>query len=1124
MDTEDTPEFLSELERNARKYEKLVLALRRTQEISREIEHSSTFTIAEILTRLLPHYVTAFEAQRGFVARRPAHHAQGRLFEVIATEPGMSDIHEIASSERLEEIVNVGGSRILNTQTNNGPIPELSAFGARSAVLASFRALDHVYLVGLLDKVGAEQYPFLAVDRRVLESLLSLLAMGVRSVERRQRELRIIQEISEQIVAGQGTMEGNDQIWRKVARGAAEVSGAQIAGVYAYNAAQAQLEPRCTWDHERMAVIGGGVPLPLDSRSLNATAARSSEPIYLPDASASEGIFLAAAAETGVRSAYCTPLFSRGELVGTLYVGSKRIDGVGKPQRQAIDRLAPHAAIALHNAQLLEQLQKVHEIDDDVIEIQQAIADVLQEEKQNQQLADVLARFFPPQSDFFVASYDPATGMVRLRIVHEKGVRVDNLGHHPHYRPRRIGERRGLLEYMFYRNLPLLDVPNFPEWKDAHEIEEGFRNGVQCCLIKTLEYGGQRTGWIGFRNFTRPESFSDRHRILLERIAPHIAIVQHNARLYEQRIRDLKAVSEFQTRITRLSKTEKEEIDSIAEEVQRTLRELGVHTGDFYIALYDESRNLLRVPVCYEYERTLTEEEREQRPAYCTRPLEKRNGLIEWILRHNRPVFAPDRAAIEQWREQNVTDLPEAACCWLGVPMRVRNRPVGVIALRSFMNENVFTELHVPLLQTIADQAAITIENARLFQNLHSQRKALLRTGGAIAAEGGDDRDSVLRIILEQAVHVTGSHLGMLYLKKGEVLELHSIHPSSEEKRIRTHFGTIPLNQRSIMTLAVREKRAVLETDVTNAKEYLDVSGGVTRSELAVVLFRGGKRTGDVIGVLNVEHQEVGGLNDYHRSLLISLAQLAVSAIQNAEKSADRRRLYTIAVMGAYSADIIHDVKQEISTIRWALDRLRRCPNLPPDARTDLEEIDRAAARLCVPDISARERALWTPDTRRNCSPLEAVIVDEVKRFRQKAGKDRQIDINIELNLECNETYVSIHEEWLRRMIRHYLNNALKHLDLRKGNRHKPRIVVRTSKKADKAIVFVEDNGRGVREEIRHRLFSWEIDHGNEPPGRGLLLVRLIAEVHRGEAWLESSEPGKGTCFAFSLPVATEVG
>lgn len=1116
--TPDDPDFLSELQRNARKYQKLVVALRHTQEISRQIEHSSVFTIAEILSRLLPHYVTAFEARRGFVARRPVFNAPGQPFEVVAVEPAQPSTPEIALSDRLEEMVNAGGSRILNTGGGGGVVPELRAFDARSALLASFRALEHVYLVGLLDKVEAEQYPFLMGDRRVLESLLSLLAMGVRSVERRQRELAIIQEISEQIIAGEGVGKTNNSIWLKIAQGAGEVSGAQIVGVYAYNEAQRRLEPRCAWDHERKTTIGGGAPLPLEGRSLNAAAARSSQPIYLPDVSASEEIFLATAAETGVRSAYCTPLFSRGELVGTLYVGSKRLDGVGEPQREAIDRLAPHAAIALHNAQLLEQLQQLHEIDDDVIEIQQAIADVLQEEKQNQQLEAVLARFFPKQSDFFVAGYDDATGMVHLRIVHEKGVRVDRLEQHPLYHPRRIGERRGLLEYMFERNLPVLDVRNFPEWPGAPEIEEGFRSGMQCCLIKTLEYGGGLTGWIGFRNFTRPESFSDHHRTLLEKIAPHVAIVQHNARLYEQRIRELKAVSEFQTRITRLSETEKEEIDSVAEEVRRTLRELGLHTGDFYIVLYDESRNLVSAPVCYERNRALSRDEREQRPAYCTRPLAKRNGLAEWVLRHNRPVCAPDRAAIEQWRLQGVTDLPETACCWLGAPMRVRNRPVGVLALRSFVEENAFTEAHLPLLQTIADQAAITIENARLFQSRRRQQEALLHASQAIAA-GGDDPYSVLRIILEQAVRATDSYLGMFYRVDGDQMKLHSVYPQSEEERIRRRFETIPLGQPGVMALAVRERRAVLETDVANAREYLDVSDGVTRSELAVVLFRGGRRTDEVMGVLNVEHPEVGGLNAGHRSLLISLAQLAVSAFQNAEKIADRRRLHTIAVMGAYSADVIHDVKQEISTIRWAVDRLRRRRDLPADALDDLQEIDLAAARMSVPDLSSAERSLSPDKPSTHRSLLDDVVADEVRIFRRKTETDRKIVIDFELDLHCQNAYVSIHESWLRRMLRHYLSNALKHVT----PNCKPYIVVRTKQDKDTATVFVEDNGSGVRREVLPRLFSWEIDHGNEPPGRGLLLVRLIAEAHKGDAWCEHSEPGKGACFAFSLPVAADI-
>lgn len=71
--------------------------------------------------------------------------------------------------------------------------------------------------------------------------------------------------------------------------------------------------------------------------------------------------------------------------------------------------------------------------------------------------------------------------------------------------------------------------------------------------------------------------------------------------------------------------------------------------------------------------------------------------------------------------------------------------------------------------------------------------------------------------------------------------------------------------------------------------------------------------------------------------------------------------------------------------------------------------------------------------------------------------------------------------------------------------------------------VYVEDNGPGVRENIRPQLFDWEIVHENGPPGRGLLLVSLVAEAHGGRAWLVGSEVGHGACFAFSLPVAPTV-
>ncbi len=1103
-----SPSFLSEQARNARKYEKLVRALRHTHELSQEIEQAAGFAIDDILKRLLPHYVTALEAQRGFVAQRALIAARGRAFDVIAVEPASDATLSVASSSRLEKLVGDGSARILATQDDSGAIPELRGFAARSAVVASFRALDHVYLVGLLDKADADKYPFLAGDRRVLESLLSLLALGVRSVERRQRELRMIQEISERIVASEDGVGAGNDIWQMIARSASEVSGAEVVGIYSYDEARTQLEPRCTWDSDAGQSIGSGIALDLQSASLNGLAARTRASHYLPDVRAGAQPFLSTEAEAGVRSAYCVPLVSRQQLVGTIYVASKTIDGITVGQRDAIDRLAPHVAIALHNAQLLERERQARAIDDDVIEIQQAIADVLQVDQQADQLRIVLSSFFPAQSDFFVASYDEESGWIRLRVVCEKGEIVDDLDAHPDYRPRRAGDRWGLLEYMLRHKLSLLDVPDFSTWPGAGEIDDEYKHNLQSCLIKTLQHGGALIGFIGFRNFVAPRAFELRHRVLLETIAPHVAVVQHNAQLYGQRIRELEAVSKFQTAITQLSESEREEIENVATEARKTLQELGLYTGNFYIALFDAPRNLLRVPVCYERGRLLNAEEREQHLAYRTRPLEQRNGLVEWVLRNDNPVLTHNRAEIEEWRKQGVVDLPEDVRCWLGVPMHIRNTVVGVVVLRSFDAENLFTDAHIPLVATLADQAAITIENARLFQQQHRQQSMLLRAGRAIAAASSEP-DRVLDTIVEQAVRVTESHLGMLYLREGETMKLRSVWPQREKERIYQEYATIPLNQRSVMARAVRENQAILETDVSKAVEYLDVSNSVTRSELAVVLRRDGASYGELIGVLNVEHKEMGGLNDSHRRLLISLANLAVAAIQNTEETAKRRQLHTIAVMGAFGADVIHDVKQEVNAIRWAVDRLHGRKDLPADVQDELDAIDAAAARM--PDISAAERSLHRPDEQTSYTVLDAVIGDEVNVFRRKTN------IPVLTELTCGETRVRIHEEWLRRLIRHYLINAQKHLTADR----RERIIVRTVSDGVTVTVFVEDNGKGVRETIRAQLFKREVEHVDAPPGRGLLLVQLITDVHGGRAWLVDSKPGEGACFAFALPAAS---
>jgi signal transduction histidine kinase len=71
-------------------------------------------------------------------------------------------------------------------------------------------------------------------------------------------------------------------------------------------------------------------------------------------------------------------------------------------------------------------------------------------------------------------------------------------------------------------------------------------------------------------------------------------------------------------------------------------------------------------------------------------------------------------------------------------------------------------------------------------------------------------------------------------------------------------------------------------------------------------------------------------------------------------------------------------------------------------------------------------------------------------------------------------------------------------------------------------VIRVLDPGPGIAPEIRDRLFQPFVT-ARKPNGWGLGLVqaRQVVIDHGGEMWLESP-PGRGACFAFSLPVSPE--
>jgi GAF domain-containing protein len=461
----------------------------------------------------------------------------------------------------------------------------------------------------------------------------------------------------------------------------------------------------------------------------------------------------------------------------------------------------------------------------------------------------------------------------------------------------------------------------------------------------------------------------------------------------------------------------------------------------------------------------------------------------------------------------------------LGVPLRVRERLIGVLNIYSQDQSRRSTSYEQGLAQIFANQAAMALQNAERYERLkktQEQLKALHKAGRIILARAGSEiaragleMETVMRAILDQAMTVTGAFFGTLQLVEGDDLKFVAVLPTERMEELTQKMGRLPIAGRGITARAVQQNHAQLIPDVTKDPDFVDVTGA-TGSELAVVLRRVGRLEDQPVGVLNVEHREVGGLTEEDRYLLIGLADLAVVSLDYAQQAEQLSRTNAIALMGAWGADIVHDIHREVGAIRRVVFSLLQRQELEPELRERLQKIDSYAGSLALPELPERAPEPGYVPTIRDAPLLDEVIRSEGEKLRQAYPK-----ITLLLQPNCAEVRVAMHEQWLRRMVRHLVKNAVNAVS---GQKEKRQIIVQTRASDFMADVLVEDTGKGVRPEIETLLFRRPIPHtgrqATEREGRGLLLVRYVVEMHGGQVWLDWSQPGQGARFAFNVPLA----
>ncbi|UCG23515.1 MAG: HAMP domain-containing protein [Chloroflexota bacterium] len=151
---------------------------------------------------------------------------------------------------------------------------------------------------------------------------------------------------------------------------------------------------------------------------------------------------------------------------------------------------------------------------------------------------------------------------------------------------------------------------------------------------------------------------------------------------------------------------------------------------------------------------------------------------------------------------------------------------------------------------------------------------------------------------------------------------------------------------------------------------------------------------------------------------------------------------------------------------------------------------------------------------------MEEIIESIVEEYRQPAaaaGLTLVSEIAGNLPPVCGDAALT------RQAVANYVSNAIKYAP------DSGRLVVRAVAGKDEVVVAVADNGPGISQRDRLRLFEkfYRVDNSGEDQirgsGLGLALVKSIADRHGGRAWCESGV-GRGSIFYLALPVYREAG
>jgi len=505
------------------------------------------------------------------------------------------------------------------------------------------------------------------------------------------------------------------------------------------------------------------------------------------------------------------------------------------------------------------------------------------------------------------------------------------------------------------------------------------------------------------------------------------------------------------------------------------------------------------------------------KPHEIRMPLGK--GIAGWVGKNGRSVVVGD--AYDDPRFDPSVDKRSGfrTRSVMAVPIRGRDeRVLGVIEVLN-RRSGAFGVDEERLLNAVASQAGVAIENARLFAEaternaaLATAREDLQRKVGELDLLRGLERlftdtlmlDEALDVLLERSAGLLGARASAILLREGDsgVLQFRGARGGRPDlvRSVRLPIG------KGIAGAVVQSGLPIVANEIERERTHdaavAEAVGYPVRNAICVPLIHDGTTHG-AIELLN----KPGGFEQRDLDVLLLVAELAahhVAAAIDREKNVREQRLATI---GQLLSGVMHDLKTPLAIISGyaqlmameenPVERQKGCKVLL-DQFSTIDAMTREVLDFAKGKVELLKRKV-----------LVNVFMTGLAEYIRPEFDERGIDLRVRTR---HTGAWRFDEMKVRRAVVNIARNAAQAMG--RGGRFSLQVA-----KLGESLVFrMSDTGPGIPEEIRARLFESFATHGKaEGTGLGLAIVKRIAEEHGGTITFRTGK-GKGTTFILTLP------